>query len=163
VRIFIAIALALIGAVVQATVNPQIRVLGGEPDLIFLLVLTWVVRAPLEEGVALAFVGGIALDLLSAVPLGVTSAALLLIIFGIEFVRRQLFGIGILTVLLFTFGGTLFVKLVEWLALVLVGLATPVVDTITYVIFPSMIYNVVLLAPAYFVVRLIQRAFGDEA
>lgn len=161
-RVVVAIVLVLLAAVLQSTFNPQIRLLGGEPDLVFLLVLTWIIRAPLEEGVALAFVGGIALDLLSAAPLGVTSAGLLLAVFGLDVVRRQLFGVGILTVLLFGVLGTLLIKLLEWLALLLVGLATPVVATISYVIFPSMVYNVVLLAPAYFVVRLIQRAFGDE-
>ena len=71
-------------------------------------------------------------------------------------------GVGILTVLLFAGLGTLLIKLLEWIALAFVGLSPPVVATISYIIFPSMVYNVVLLAPAYFVVRLIQRAFGDE-
>lgn len=162
-RVIVAIAVTLLAAALQSTFNPQIRLLGGEPDLVFLLVLTWIIRAPLEEGIALAFIGGVALDLLSAAPLGVTSAGLLLVVFGLDVVRRQLFGVGILTVLLFAGLGTLLIKLLEWIALALVGLSPPVVATISYIILPSMVYNVVLLAPAYFVVQLIQRAFGDEA
>ncbi len=162
-RVVVSLILVLLAAVMQSTFNPQIRVLGGEPDLVFLLVLLWIIRAPLEEGIALAFVGGIALDLLSALPLGVTTACFLIVIFGVDYMRRQLFGVGILTVVLFAALGTVLIKVVAWVALVFVGLATPVVSTISYVIFPSMIYNVALLAPAYFVVRLIQRAFADEA
>lgn len=161
-RVVIALLLVLFAAVFQATFNPQVRVLGGEPELVFLLVLCWVIRAPLEEGIALAFVGGIALDLLSALPVGLTSAALMLVIFALDTVRRELSVIGALTIPLFCVGGVLLIKLVNWIALVLVGLPPPIVGTITYIILPSMIYNAVLLAPAFFVVRVIQRAFGGD-
>jgi rod shape-determining protein MreD len=155
--------LAAFAAVMEATFMPQVRVLGGEPDLLFLLALTWIVRAPLAEGMVIAFVGGISADLLSAAPLGLSSAGLLLIVFAYDAVREQLVGVGFLTVIGFALLGTLLVKLVAFIGMTIAGFALPPLQTFSYTILPTMVYNLVLLIPAYIVVRWMQRiATSDE-
>ena len=47
------IPLIALAVVLQATFIPQIRILGGEPDLVFLLVLSWSINGRLEQGVDL--------------------------------------------------------------------------------------------------------------
>ena len=61
---FLSIPLLGVAAALQASLMPQIRLLGGEPDLVFLLVIAWAINRELEDGVIWAFVGGILLDLL---------------------------------------------------------------------------------------------------
>ena len=161
-RAVIAVLLAAFAAALGATFAPQIRVLGGEPDLVFLLTLAWAARTPLGEGMLLAFAGGICADLLSAAPLGLTSAGLLLVVFAFDAVREQLVGIGFVTVIGFALGGTLLVKLIDYVGMSIAGFALPPVQTFGYTILPTMVYNLVLLIPAYIIVGWILRVFKER-
>ena len=67
-------------ALLQATVVPAIPGLGLRPDLVLLVVLAWTMVRGTREGAVGAFVGGLALDIFSTLPLGSHSALLLLII-----------------------------------------------------------------------------------
>ncbi|HRF94610.1 MAG TPA: rod shape-determining protein MreD, partial [Aggregatilineales bacterium] len=62
---FLSFPILIVAAILQATFMPQIRLLGGSPDLVFLVVLAWSINAELDSSVLWAFVGGISLDLLS--------------------------------------------------------------------------------------------------
>lgn len=55
-----------------------VSVLGGRPDLVFLLVVGWAFLRGPAEGAVWAFVGGLLLDLLSGGPLGGIALALVL-------------------------------------------------------------------------------------
>jgi rod shape-determining protein MreD len=162
-RPVIAVVLVILAAVAQATFNPQIRVLGGEPDLVLMFTLLWATRAELQEGVLLAFVGGISLDLMSAAPLGLTIIPLLLVVFGLDYVREQLFGVGIVTLLIFVIGGTLALKLISLFGLALVGIGLAPVQSFTYTILPTLVYNLAILLPGYAFVRWVQgRVTSDK-
>lgn len=67
----------LLAALWQAAALPQPSLLGSPVDFAVVLVLVWAyVRSP-EDAIVLAVIGGIAIDALSAQPLGVTVLALL--------------------------------------------------------------------------------------
>lgn len=70
--------LLVLVALLQATIVPDIPGLGIRPDLVLLLVLAWTMARGTREGAVGAFVGGLALDIFSALPLG--SHALLLLL-----------------------------------------------------------------------------------
>jgi rod shape-determining protein MreD len=156
-RVLIGLVLATFAALLQATFNPQIRIFGGEPDLVFLLVLVWAARAPLAEALALAFVGGLSLDLLSAGPLGLHTGAVLPIVFAIDFVREQLFGFGFPLVVVFAAGGTLVYKLILFVGVSIAGFTLPPVQTFAFTLMPTLIYNVALLLPTFLVLRRLAR------
>jgi rod shape-determining protein MreD len=58
---------------------PELGNLGGFPNWSQLVVLAWTLQAGYERGIVWAFVGGILQDLISAVPLGPTSLALVIV------------------------------------------------------------------------------------
>jgi len=76
------IAIAAIGAIavatLQSTVAPYLRIGGAQPDLIFVAAVVWTVVAGIDGGLALAFVGGLTIDLLAPRPLGSTAFTLIL-------------------------------------------------------------------------------------
>ena len=87
---YLSIVLLGVAAALSASLLPQVlsvvRALAGDAlpwlqntrgqlSLVMLLVLCWSLRAPLSEALTWALVGGLALDLLSVLPLGATSAA----------------------------------------------------------------------------------------
>ncbi len=65
-------------ALLQATLLPVVPALEVRPDLVLLVVLAWTMVRGYGEGAVGAFVGGIALDALSSLPLGSHALVLLL-------------------------------------------------------------------------------------
>ena len=147
----------LLAALLQVTFMPQIRILGGAPDLVFLLVIAWSIRANLDSGVVWAFVGGVLIDLLSSAPTGATSLALIPIVFAVNQVERQFYGIRFLVVISAVLLGTIFVHVVVGLVVAAAGFQTLSADNFTFVVLPTMAYNLVFIGPVYWLVRRIQR------
>lgn len=145
--------LLVLAAILQVTFTPQIRIFGGEPDLIFLIVLSWAANARLEQGVAWAFVGGITYDLLSAGPTGASVPGLVAAVFLVDVVRRQLFSIGLISLLLLVALGTLVNKLFYIAVLIIAGFNVRPFDLFGYVVLPTLAYNLVAILPVYWFVR----------
>jgi rod shape-determining protein MreD len=89
------IPLAAVGAVVVAllevSVFPELTIAGIKPDLIFVFAITATTMIGIEVGLTWAFVGGLMLDLLTpGRQLGATSLVLLLLAGAIILVSRYL-------------------------------------------------------------------------
>lgn len=154
---YLSIFILGLAAALQSSVLPQIRILGGQPDLVFLTVLAWSVHAPLEESVVWAFVGGIAQNLLSAAPLGTASMGMIVLVFAIDAIRRQVYQIGFPLLLLLVIFGSLIHQTILMLILSGVGFQIRLLDTLSYVVVPTIAYNLVFIWPIYWIVRRIQR------
>lgn len=149
--------LVALAVILQATVIPQIRILGGQPDLIFLMTLSWSIHGRLEQSVTWAFVGGIAQDLMSAAPLGTSTLGLILMVFGVDMIKQQVYSVGFMLLGALVIGGTILIKVSQMLVLSMSGFNVPFIESFLYVIIPSIAYNLVFIAPAYWVIRRIQR------
>ncbi len=77
-----ALTLAAVGSVVAAVLElslwPYISIGGGHPHLVLVYVVILSVALGLDAGLAAAFVGGLAIDLLAQRPIGSTAFVLLL-------------------------------------------------------------------------------------
>lgn len=155
-RIFFSILLFIIVGALQATIVPQIRLLGGGPDLIFLMVLAWSINADLEDGIIWAFVGGIAQDLQSLAPIGTSSLGLLILVFAISGLGRQVYRIGLILLIGLVLFGTLFHQLILIAVLWLTGHHIDFFTDLAYVVAPTIFYNLLLILPVYWFVRRIQ-------
>lgn len=152
-RNYAALPILLITAALQATFAPQIRVFGGTPDLTFLCVLAWAITADLEIGVLWAFAGGILTDLLSAAPTGASVIGLLLIVFGIDALRRQFVNISLPLVILLLIGGTVLQKLVFAVVMILSGFDINLFEYSIYVVAPTLAYNMIFALPVFWFMR----------
>ncbi len=141
--------LFLVSAVLQSTVLSQLRVFGGQPDLIPVFVIVWAIFDQGSEGVVWAFFGGLFADLLSGAPLGISSLALMPVAFAISLTDAQLYRHNLLLMLLFAAGGALAYHVLYLLALRFIA-GQPVVwsEAIWYVTLPSVLFDIVLTAPA---------------
>ncbi len=160
---FLALPILMLAAAVQASVVPQIRFWDGAPDLVFLLVLAWSVYAPLEESVTWALLGGIMQDLLSVAPIGLSSVGLVIMVFAVHSLSRQLHQVGLIWLAGLTLAGTLFQQMLVWLLFAVLDFTMNFVDDFSFVMIPSIIYNFALIWPVYLFVRLIQRLLVTPA
>lgn len=149
--------LIVIAVIVQATLLPQIRIFGGQPDLVFLMMLSWSLNGRLEQNLMWAFVGGGAQDLMSAAPLGASVLGMVLLAFSLEQIRQQVYHIGFMLAVALVILGTILQKVVFMLVIGISGFAIYPLENLTYVIVPTIAYNLVFMVPIYWVIRRIQR------
>jgi rod shape-determining protein MreD len=150
---YFGVPLLILAALLQVTVIPQINILGGEPNLVMLLVITYAIQAPLEQGVAWAFVGGILQDLLTSLPLGATTLALLIVVFVIDRLRGQLVRLGFFSIIGVTILATVLLQVIALTLTILAGYNIRLFEMITYNIVPSIAYNLVFVFPTYWLMR----------
>jgi rod shape-determining protein MreD len=154
---YLSILILGLAAAVQSTFVPQIRLLGGEPDLVFLIVVSWSVNASLEDSVLWAFVGGIMQNLLSAAPLGTASMGLVLVVFTLDTIRRQVYRVGLPLLILIVILGSFVYQLVVMFILSLTEFEIRFLDSLRYVVAPTIAYNLVFIWPIYWFIRRVQR------
>ncbi|MDL1899685.1 rod shape-determining protein MreD [Anaerolineae bacterium CFX9] len=159
---YLSLPILFVAVVLQSTFVPQARILGGQPDLTFLLVIAWAMHAPFRESIAWAMVGGIMQDLMSAVPTGASALGMIILIYVLDRVREQLVGVGLLTLIGFVLAGTLWQHLVFQGVMLISGFSIRPLSTLTNITLPSMAYNLILMIPIYWIVRRIQRRLGEQ-
>lgn len=154
--VYLSLPLLVIVTALEATLLPQVRLLSGQPDVVILLVIAWSVHASLDEAVIWAFVGGLLHDLLSLTPLGTTTLAMLLVIFTLDAIRRQLYSVNIVLVIGFMFAAVVVNHVVFLMVITLTGYRPDLIETIRLVILPSLTYDAALILPIYWLVRRVQ-------
>jgi rod shape-determining protein MreD len=144
-------------ALIEATVLPHLRVVNAQPDLALLVVGAWSLRRGVEEGAIWAFIGGLALDLLSAGPFASLIFALLAVslVLGIDPAtgtgRRQTRGFGDnpLALIVGVILATLAFHVVLLTILRLAGQAVDWSDAMTRIIGPRVLFNLILMPFVY--------------
>ncbi|MCB9453230.1 MAG: rod shape-determining protein MreD [Anaerolineaceae bacterium] len=159
---FLSLPVLLVVVVIQATLIPQIAILGGRPDLVFLMVVAWSVHAPLNEGVTWAFMGGVLLDLLSAAPTGTSIPGMVLVVFIVNALQNQLYNLNLLLFLGIVGIGTVLQEIIVIVILSLTGFTVLFVESLGYVVLPTAAYNLAFALPVYWVARRIQRRFAER-
>ena len=97
------------------------------------------------------------IDLLSAAPTGASVLGMLLVIFGISGIGQQVYNIGILLLAGSVVFGTIIKQIVLFFILTLAGFEIDWLVAATYIIAPTIIYNLALIWPIYWFIRRIQR------
>jgi rod shape-determining protein MreD len=157
---FLSIPILALAAILQSTLAPQIQILGGRPDFVFLLVLSWSINARLDESVIWAFAGGIMQDLFSVLPIGTSTLGMIPLVFGVTGLGRQVYRIGFILLIGLVIGGTFFKAFIQIAILLLTGHQVTLLN-IGYVVVPTMLYNLVFIWPIYWFVRRVQRRLGE--
>ncbi len=162
--LYLGIPLFLLAAMLQATIVPHLKVFGGQPDLIVVLVLAWATLDRDSEGMLWAFFGGLFLDLLSGTPLGISSLVLVPIAFAVGLTEAQVYRTNVFLPVLLTAGGALayhigYLILMRFLA----NVALPWSEAVWYVTLPSVLFDIILVIPALVVLgRLYRRLHPSQ-
>ncbi len=148
--------LAGLAAVVfaQATLLSRIRVFGVSPDLLLVTVVCWSLLRGVGEGLLWGFGGGLGIDVISGLPLGVSAVALLPAAWLGNLGRGAIYSPTAMLPLLLVILAT---PLRGWLILALQaasGLRVDWIATTLHVISVEVALNVLLMAVVYPVMRL---------
>jgi rod shape-determining protein MreD len=155
---YLSLPILLIAAILQSTVVPEIRIGGGGPDLILMFVLSWTLLADTEEGLIWAVIGGVIQDLTTGLPTGTSALALVIVAFAANLVlgpvgRGNLIFPPIVIVI-----GTVLYHLLLMVLLAVLGRGVTFSYALTYVTFPTVVFNLVLMLPVFRVMGIIFEA-----
>lgn len=125
----------------QATAALQIRIAGGSLNLLLLCVMSWEQIEARGEGYSWAFIGGLAMDLLSGGPFGASILGLLAATFIANRLSGGLFRDRLFLPLVTAVAGTFAYNGIYLLLLRIFGVPVNWVDAIVQVIIPSAILN----------------------
>lgn len=138
--------LAVLG-VIQATVFAQVRVLDGAPDMILLAVVGWAITGHPRQAMNLGFIGGIFLDLMSGLPMGVSSLPLILSAYVVSIGEGRFWEVHFLMPL----GAILAASIVYHGAglgvLFALGRPPELTYALSRVVLPSVVLNILLTLP----------------
>ncbi len=131
---------------------------GITPDLVLCAVIAWSFLSSSVAGAIWGFVGGAALDGLSAGPAGVNAIALVVVGAVVGAARLGLYSDDSLWVALAGLIGTALFYAVSLLILALNGWGTALVPTLTTLVLPTALLDVVCVLVLMPVLRLLHRA-----
>lgn len=140
-----------------SNITPLFNNTRGQLHLVMLFVICWSIRAELNESLIWGIFGGVALDLLSILPVGTTSFALVLLAFAINGVAQQLMRVRWIFLLIATPIATLLLTAYTLVVLALLGNTYELLAVTRLIVIPTMLLNLVAVMPVYALVRLLQR------
>jgi len=162
VSVYATILLLSAIVIIQTTAMPHLTILGAKPDLVLLMVISWSLLRGAKEGLIWALIGGIGLDLVSGAPFGTSTVALAVLSLlagrGELSVFRTHIALPLIAILIATLTYDLFFLFL----LHMKGYAIVWTDSLTKVVLPSTLGNVLLSPLVYKALYWLNRKTGPE-
>ena len=158
----IGIPLMAFAAILQSVVVNNIQILNGRPDLALLLLVAAALYFGIKPSLILALFTGFFLDLLSGLPLGLTSLELLFVVFMISFTENRFWTINILVLEIITLAASVLFHLLMAGIQILTGSSIPFTDALVRIILPSTFLNMIFILPIAYIGYQIKTRIEEE-
>ena len=142
--IYIGIPILMLAAVLQSVGIENMHVLGGRPDWVLLLVVTWAIIRGVDDGVLWGFLGGMFYDLLSGGPFGLWTLTLTAVGFLAGQPWVNALGPTVIRLALLSVVGTFFGHGILLLAMGLLGYEVHIIRALQTVAGPAALLNLIL-------------------
>jgi hypothetical protein len=145
------ISLPILGFLImfQSAVVSRIHLLQGTADLVLLALAAWTLQERVSSAWQWSIIAILLLSLVTALPLPALAVAYLAATALALVVRRHVWQVPILAMLITTFAGTLIIQVVSVLAIWLEGTTLPLIESLNLVLLPSLLLNLLLAIPIY--------------
>ena len=135
--------------IIQSVVVSRLPLLHGTADIILLVLVAWALQEKVKHAWLWAVVAGLLVSLVSAAPYFCPLIAYLLIVGIARFLQRYVWQMPILAMFLATIVGTLIQQGLFYVVLQIHGTPLPLSDSISLIILPSALLNLLLSLPFY--------------
>jgi rod shape-determining protein MreD len=162
VRTLIPLITLISAALLQVTLSPYVKISGVHPDLVFVLVIGWVILRGLEEGHLWALIGGLSLDFLSGAPFGVFTLSLLLVALAANLFHGRVLVSSIVLPLSLTFPLSLLFNGLALLFLALLGRHIVWSDAFFSRLLPMAIFNTMTMMLIFPLLYLLNRLLSPR-
>lgn len=133
----------------QTAVISRLQLLHGAADIILLVVAAWALQERVRSGWIWAVVAGVLVTAVTALPLFIPLAGYLLVTFLARVLQRRVWKVPILTMFIVAFFGTMGYQFLSLVALKAMGVPLGWLESLTNVIMPSALLNLLFALPVY--------------
>jgi len=143
--VFIVLTMAQIGIV------SQLHLLHGTGDLVMIALVAWVLQERGNSAWAWAIVAGLLVSFVSATPMFVPLIGYLILTLIVRILRRHVWQSPLLAMFLATMLGTIVIQFMYFMVLQVTGTPLPWQESLSLVMLPSVLLNLILVLPVYVV------------
>lgn len=156
-RSFIAFPLLGIVAIIQSAILSRITLLNGYADLMLVVLAAWGLQVGVESPWHWAVLGGLLVGFISKAPWPTILAGYVLLTLLTQVLQRRVWQAPLLAMFTITFIGTLVINLLVLVTLQILGNPIAFSEALGLVILPSMLLNLLLAIPVFFLMRDLAR------
>lgn len=133
----------------QTVVASNLMLLHGTTDLVMLVLIAWALHERVRTAWVWTFVAGLLVSLVSAMPSFTPLLGYLLVTGIARLLQRRMWQSPILAMFVATVAGTLLYQLMSMVVLIVSGTPLPLRESLSLVILPSALLNLLLSLPVY--------------
>ncbi len=147
------LAFPILGAllILQISLLSRFPLLQGSADLVLIAIIAWALQKRVQTAWRWSIIGGLMVGIVSGLPFWVGFVTYPLAV-GISLLLRQrVWQVPLLAMFIATFLGTLVSHLITFAVLQIAGTAIPVQQTFYLITLPSIVLNLILAIPIYYI------------
>jgi hypothetical protein len=156
-RNIVAFPLLLLAVILQSAIVSQIKLLSGYADLPLLVLGAWALQDRVKSAWHWAALGCVMLGFVSTMPWYVLVIGCFAVVFIAQALQRRVWQAPLLAMFSVTFIGTLFMHLLSFIVLSLLGTPFVLDDVIGLITLPSLLLNMLFSIPIYAFMRDLAR------
>lgn len=156
-RNIVAFPLLLLAVILQSAVVSQVKLLSGYADLLLILLGAWALQKRVKSAWLWAALGCIMLGFVSNMPWPVFVISYFAIVLIAQALQRRVWQAPLLAMFSVVFFGTLFLHLISFAVLSLLGTPFGFADVIGLITLPSLLLNMLFSIPIYTFMRDLAR------
>jgi rod shape-determining protein MreD len=155
-------ALIVLGltVLIQATLSARLRFFGASPNLLLAIVVSWSMLRGFSQGILWGFIGGLGIDLVSGMPLGASSLALMSVCTLAGLGKSSVFAANVLLPMSIVALATPIHGWIILLTLQIQGVSVNWLDSTARIIAPELALNVLTIASLYPLLRRLSAALN---
>jgi rod shape-determining protein MreD len=134
---------------IQMVVVSRLPLLSGTADLILLVLVAWSLQERVKSAWVWAVMAGLLVSFISALPVFTPLVGYLVITGIARLLQRRVWQTPILAMFVATVTGSLFYHIMAWFILSFSGMPLPLQDSLSRVILPAVLLNLLLSIPVY--------------
>jgi hypothetical protein len=152
VSIIIGIPILVLLVILQSTVISRLNLSYGSADIVMLVLIALGLQNGTKRTILWFAIGGLLVSIISAVPLMYPLMPYLIIGLILEYIRKRVWKIPLLMMIIISFVGTLIYTSISYLIINFSQVPLPLTISIVSVFLPSAALNVALGIPIYLLV-----------
>ena len=156
-RNLVAFPLLALAVILQSSVVSQVKLLSGFADLPLILIAAWALQERVKSAWHWAVLACAMLGIVSKMPWPVLMVGYLAIVIAARALQKRVWQAPLLAMFSITFIGTLFMNLLSFIALQILGTSLPFSDVVGVVVLPSLLLNMLFSIPVYTFMRDLAR------
>jgi rod shape-determining protein MreD len=152
-RNLVAFPLLFAAVILQATIVSQVKLLAGYADLPMLLLAAWALQKNVKTAWHWATLGCALVSFVSGMPWGVYVAGYMAVVYIAQVLQRRVWQAPLLAMFSVTFIGTLFLNLLSFVTLQVLGAPLAFLDVMGLITLPALLLNMLFSIPVYAFMR----------